>query len=74
VSTTLAIVVQFNAATITTRCLLHLQNQTEPCDVLIVDNGSTDDSADRLSARLRSCDRLILPRPAWGSLRRLIWA
>jgi GT2 family glycosyltransferase len=47
----LAIVLNWNGYAHTLRCLAHLERQTfAALDVLVIDNGSTDDSATRLAA------------------------
>ncbi len=44
----LAIIVNFNRYDLTYECLEGLRTQTQPVDVVVVDNGSTDDSPRRI--------------------------
>lgn len=44
----LAIIVHFNRYDLTYECLEGLRSQTQPVDVVVVDNGSTDDSPYRI--------------------------
>lgn len=39
-----AVVVTYNRAEMLRQCLMSLQKQTMPCDILVVDNASTDDT------------------------------
>ncbi|MGI8967560.1 MAG: glycosyltransferase family 2 protein [Chloroflexota bacterium] len=55
----LAVVVQFNAAEMTGRCINSLRAQSAACNLLIVDNGSTDGSDSSLRSRLRPNDCLL---------------
>ena len=40
----LAVVVTYNRCKLLRRCLSSLEAQTAPCDILVVDNASTDDT------------------------------
>ena len=40
-----AVVVTYNRLELLRQCVNALRNQTEPCDILIVDNASTDGTA-----------------------------
>ncbi|MEP6779561.1 MAG: glycosyltransferase family 2 protein [Gemmatimonadaceae bacterium] len=54
-----AIVLNWNGADMTRRCVEHLQAQTTSIDILIIENGSRDDSATRLADLVSSNCRMI---------------
>ena len=46
-----AVVVTYNRLTMLQKCIESLRSQTTPCDILVVNNASTDDTAQWLEAR-----------------------
>lgn len=39
---TIAVIVTYNRLDLLKRCLISIRNQSEPCDIIVVNNGSTD--------------------------------
>lgn len=47
---TVAVVVTYNRPDLLENCIKHISVQTFPCDILVVDNASTDDTCARMTA------------------------
>ena len=50
---TAAVVVTYNRAEMLKQCLTALEHQTTPCDILVVDNASTDDTENAVKAAMQ---------------------
>ena len=58
------VVVTYNRLEFLKRCVDSLHKQTVPCDILVVDNASTDETAQWLESQTDICRRI----PLWYAL------
>ncbi|MEP6779563.1 MAG: glycosyltransferase family 2 protein [Gemmatimonadaceae bacterium] len=58
----IAVVLNWNGPDLTVRCVDHLRAQRFPLSIVIIDNGSSDDSAQRLAHLVDArCELIVLP-------------
>ncbi len=60
-STTFVVIPNWNGADMIASCLESLQKQTEKCQIIVIDNGSTDDSVNLIKKRFPKVTLLEFP-------------